>query len=361
MTRISVAMATYNGERYLQQQLESIAQQTLHPSEMVICDDGSTDDTLQVIDRFARTAPFPVRAQRNERRLDYRANFMQAAQCCSGDLIAFCDQDDIWRADKLSVVAAAFSDPDVLLVHHNARVFRAALGVTGMLYDERLPARVSDPLCCSPFDWGPGFTQVFRRSLLPLSELREPTLDYWAPGAALAHDQWIHVLASSLGKVSYLSATLVDYRQHEHNLYGIFRPANYSRWHRTKLRLTRLYDYRHLHAAFDAIASALGAATTYPIGATLAGRAAAAAERYREIAEAYADRSQAHAAASLLVRAAAWTRLRRRGRYRPGASFYFAGRSSTRDLVHGVCLARLRHAPAGLSGHDRSLMLESGC
>lgn len=360
MTRISVAIATYNGGRFLQEQLESIATQTLSPCEVVVCDDGSADDTLQVVERFARAAKFPVQAIRNDVRLDYRANFMKAAQCCSGDLIAFCDQDDIWRADKLSVVAAAFADPEVLLVHHNARVFSAAAGVTALLYDERRPASVSGPLCRNPFGLAPGFTQVFRRSLLPLSALREATVDYWGPGAALAHDQWIYILASSLGKVSYLRQALVDYRQHDRNLVGM-QITERSRLRRMKLRLTSVSDYRHLETAFNAIAHALSAATAYPIGEQLMRRAAAAAERYRELAEAYADRSQAHAGASTLVRAAAWKRLWRRGRYRRGGNFYFAGHAGARDFLHGVCLGRLRHAPAGLPGYDPALIVTAAC
>jgi glycosyltransferase involved in cell wall biosynthesis len=339
------------------EQLESIAAQSLSPYEVVVCDDCSTDATLQVVERFAQAARFPVRALSNEVRLDYRANFMKAAQSCSGDLIAFCDQDDIWRADKLSVVAAAFADPDVLLVHHNARVF-SARGVSGVLCDELCPASVSGPLCRRPFDLPPGFTQVFRRSLLPLSELRCATVDYWGPGAELAHDQWIYILASSLGKVCYVTQTLADYRQHDDNLIGM-RVSRRSRWHHLLARLTRLSNYGHLETAFSAIARAFRAATVYPIGAQLTRRAAAAADRYREMAEAYADRSQAYAAASLLARATAWQRLRRRGRYRPGGDFFFAGHAGARDLVNGVCLARLRSVPAGLSGDDPSLTLAS--
>jgi glycosyltransferase involved in cell wall biosynthesis len=360
MTRISVAIATYNGAKFLAQQLESIAAQTTSPCEVVLCDDGSADHTLQVIDRFARVARFPVRAVRNDVRLNYRANFMKAAQSCSGDLIAFCDQDDIWRADKLSVVAGTFTDPDVLLVRHNARVFSEASGVTGQLYSELRPSRVDGPLCRTPFDMAPGFTQVFRRWLLLLSELREATVDLWGPGAALAHDQWTYILASSLGKVSYLKETLVDYRQHDNNLYGM-RSAKRTRWNAMKARLTSLIDYGHLETAFGAIARALGAAAAYPIGEEFARRAAVAAERYREIAQAYGDRSQAHGGASLMARAAAWQRLWRRGRYRPGGNFYFAGGAGARDLVHGVCLARLRHPPAGLLTFDPALTLAPAC
>jgi hypothetical protein len=358
MTRISVAIATYNGARSLPEQLASIAAQSLVPCEVVLCDDGSTDDTLQVVERFSRVAPFPVRAVRNPVRLDYRANFMQSARYCSGDLIAFCDQDDLWRADKLSVVAAAFADPEVLLVHHNARIYSAALGITGLLFDELRSSSVDGPLWRSPFDLPPGFTQIFRRSLLLLSELREATVDYWAPGATLAHDQWIYVLASSLGKVAYVTQTLADYRQHDQNLYGMQRKLR-TRWDVIKARLAGLSDYGHLQTAFDAIARAFTAAMTFPIEEALTRRAAAAAERYLQLSVAYGDRSQAYSAASVMARAAAWRRLWCAGRYRRGDGFFFADHAGVRDFVNGVCLAWLQRPRAGLSAFDPSLTLPS--
>jgi glycosyltransferase involved in cell wall biosynthesis len=356
MTRISVAIATYNGARYLPEQLQSLAAQTLSPCEVVVCDDGSTDATLQVIDDFARSAPFAVRAVRNEARLNYRANFMQAAQRCSGDLIAFCDQDDVWRADKLAVTAAPFADPEVLLVHHNARIYSAQAGVTGQLYRSRWPPSVSEPLRRNPFALPPGFTQVFRRSLLTLSELRAGTLDYWGPGESLAHDQWVYILASSLGRVAYEHQTLVDYRQHEHNLYGV-RRTPWTRWDALKARVTRLSDYGYLETAFESIAGAFDAARAYPLGEPMQQRAAAAARHYRQLSQAYGDRYQAHGAATLRARAAAWKRLWRSGRYRAGCSFHFAGHAAARDALHGVCLGRLRHPPPGLPVFDPSLTL----
>jgi glycosyltransferase involved in cell wall biosynthesis len=86
----------------------------------VVTDDGSSDETLAILAEFATIAPFPVRIHRNTVRLGYRANFMQAAGLCSGSLISFCDQDDVWRRDNLEQVVAGFDDPDVLLVFHNA-------------------------------------------------------------------------------------------------------------------------------------------------------------------------------------------------------------------------------------------------
>jgi glycosyltransferase involved in cell wall biosynthesis len=112
---ISVAMCTYNGERYLHEQLQSIASQSLLPSELVICDDRSTDSTTDIIQHFSGTAPFSVRLQINPVNLGGAAkgitrNFEQASRLCTGDLIAFCDQDDVWLPQKLARMAQTMEE-----------------------------------------------------------------------------------------------------------------------------------------------------------------------------------------------------------------------------------------------------------
>src|SRR5262249_17682438 len=105
---VSVALATFNGEKFLREQLHTLATQKVKPAELVACDDGSTDRTIAILQEFARTAPFPVRIIENTERLQYKANFMQAASLCVAPLIAFCDQDDIWHADKIDALGQAF-------------------------------------------------------------------------------------------------------------------------------------------------------------------------------------------------------------------------------------------------------------
>jgi glycosyltransferase involved in cell wall biosynthesis len=112
---ISVAMCTYNGAKYLREQLESIAAQTRLPTELVICDDRSTDSTLDIIRDFANTAPFPVRVHLNSVNLGGAAkgitkNFEQASGLCTGVLIAFCDQDDVWLPQKLARMAQTMEE-----------------------------------------------------------------------------------------------------------------------------------------------------------------------------------------------------------------------------------------------------------
>ena len=85
---ISVAMATFNGGRYLREQLDSIRRQSLLPMELVVCDDGSSDDTMDILRRFASDAPFKVVIDAHGRRLGFTPNFLRAIARCTGDIVA---------------------------------------------------------------------------------------------------------------------------------------------------------------------------------------------------------------------------------------------------------------------------------
>ena len=100
-SKVSVVLCTYNGSIYLQKQLKSIAEQTLKPVELVVSDDASTDSTVELIKRFAKESPFPVRLYQNQRNTGVVANYSRAAALCDGDYVALCDQDDIWLPEKL--------------------------------------------------------------------------------------------------------------------------------------------------------------------------------------------------------------------------------------------------------------------
>jgi glycosyltransferase involved in cell wall biosynthesis len=99
--RISVALCTYNGARFLPAQLESILAQTRLPDEVHVFDDCSTDNSVELLVRFAPQAAFPVHIHRNAERKGSILNFEQAIRACSGTLIALSDQDDIWHPERL--------------------------------------------------------------------------------------------------------------------------------------------------------------------------------------------------------------------------------------------------------------------
>src|SRR5579862_2176323 len=105
---ISVAMCTFNGERFVSAQLESIATQSRPPDEVVICDDGSSDGTQEIVRKFALSSPFPIRFAVNPRNLGSTKNFEQAISRCEGAIVALADQDDVWYRYKLERIEKAF-------------------------------------------------------------------------------------------------------------------------------------------------------------------------------------------------------------------------------------------------------------
>jgi glycosyltransferase involved in cell wall biosynthesis len=108
---ISIALCTYNGGQYLKEQLESIAAQTVKPGEIVICDDGSKDNTISVAKEFALQSNIPVHIHINPTQLGITKNFRKAILLCKGDYIALSDQDDVWTKDKLEIFVAFLSSP----------------------------------------------------------------------------------------------------------------------------------------------------------------------------------------------------------------------------------------------------------
>ena len=223
-------MATYNGEQYIRRQLDSLAAQTLLPAELIIADDKSDDNTIAVIETFAKSAPFPVKIFRNGNRLGYRNNFMHAANLCQSEFVAFCDQDDYWQQHKIEASVKPFSDAEVLLTYHNADVVAADGERIGTL-TERVPRQqVLPALSSGPWLHALGFTEVFRRSLLQWSDLWPRSLDQDRRGQPLAHDQWFFFLASALGTIVYIDEPLVAYVQHGANTYGWGKPDYGKLW-----------------------------------------------------------------------------------------------------------------------------------
>src|SRR5689334_9736183 len=109
-------MCTFDGARYIEAQLASIAAQTVRPAELVVSDDGSTDGTVALVERFAATVDFPVKVSVNPHRLGVTANFERASELCSGEVIVLADQDDVWLPHRLATLARLFENDDHLLL-----------------------------------------------------------------------------------------------------------------------------------------------------------------------------------------------------------------------------------------------------
>ncbi len=217
---ISVVMATYNGSKYLSDQLDSLTSQSRLPDEILISDDCSTDDTVAILSRFKNETSLNVRIIRRERQLHFRENFLQTALEARSDFVAFCDQDDIWRHDKLERCAKYFPDPRVAMIVHPAETIDHQSKKIGHFRQGITKQAIMPPLSYDLWHGFWGFSIVFRRNLLDLLPIQDRFTDYIAPSHLISHDRWITFLAQMVGQTIEIDEELVKYRQHASNLFG---------------------------------------------------------------------------------------------------------------------------------------------
>jgi len=220
--RISVAMATYNGERFISEQLHSLAAQTLRPDELVVSDDGSTDTTLRIVESFARSAPFPVLILRNRVNVGFTLNFFRAAAQCSGDLLVFCDQDNVWLRHKLERCAGIFSDQEIVLMVHSSEVIdesgaRVGQRLRAFRRSGKVTGRGGSQLLMIP----QGCVMTLRREVfLELWSSWPEHLELCVPnghGNLFGHDTLTYCAARDLGHIYYEKEPLVLFRVHDRN------------------------------------------------------------------------------------------------------------------------------------------------
>ncbi|MFD1559280.1 glycosyltransferase [Paraburkholderia silviterrae] len=335
MKSVSVAMATYNGGLYLREQLQSLAAQIRAPEELVVTDDVSTDDTLAILAEFSHTAPFPVRVYVNTQRLGYRANFMRVAGMCSSDIIAFCDQDDVWRPDKLQRCVDVLERTDALLVYHNAIVTDSALSPIGTLARFALANSYNPPLSIDPFMGANGFTLVFDRQLVQFSSLWDRSIDINDGNNPNAHDQWYFFLAQTLGALAYDDAPLVQYRRHG-------SAVTSSTWI-GESRLSKaphflfecLGRWEHIVLVSERRAAIMDEIAQEP-AIPQAASARVGAEKYRAIARFYRERIELYNNDRIVHRFRQFMGILTSGGYRSGDVWAKGPKSGIKDLLLGV-------------------------
>lgn len=202
---ISVAMATYNGEKYIKEQLDSILKQLNNNDEIVISDDGSTDNTINIInsynDKRIRIIEGPHKG--------VKQNFANAINKCKGKYIFLSDQDDIWEVNKVNAVLEIFKKENCTLIVHNASIVDNAMkelspsstfkwrkskkGIIKNIYKNSYIG------CCMAFD------RKIKNSILPI------------PDDIEMHDQWIGLIAEKKGKSTFIKDKLIKYRRHGEN------------------------------------------------------------------------------------------------------------------------------------------------
>jgi glycosyltransferase involved in cell wall biosynthesis len=219
---ISILLATYNGEKYLPELLASLEAQTYPPIELVCCDDVSTDGTLGILEEFATRSKIQVKIFQNKKNKGYVKNFLEGFSLCSGDYVALCDQDDVWKPEKLEAMAArinpdltpsmVFSDCELVNSNLNA-LNKTAFDFSGITHTERekiLKGNLIEILINHPLV--PGMCMLVNRKCTLLNLPKNYTL---------MHDHALSLGFSIGGDYSFVETPLVLYRQHSKNAIGM--------------------------------------------------------------------------------------------------------------------------------------------
>lgn len=203
--KISIAMATYNGAKYIKEQLESFVKQTKLPDELVITDDCSNDKTIDIVKEFANSAPFKVYLFKNDKKLGYTGNFNAALSRTNGDSVFLSDQDDVWFPEKIEFIYnLSINQPDKLALMNDVLLTDEFLNPTkltklGQINSAGLPMKSYVMGCAS----------AVRRELL---EMCLPI-----PEGFKGHDNWLIEFADRLGGKFVSEKVLQFYRRHGQN------------------------------------------------------------------------------------------------------------------------------------------------
>lgn len=220
--RISVAMCTYNGADFLPAQLESILAQSRKPDQIVVCDDGSTDETRALLQKFEKASPDVILLRFNKKNLGSIKNFEQAIGLCNGDVIALSDQDDVWRPDKLQLIEDRFKKQSTGLVFSDAELVEENLtplnrrmwNEVGFDEHKKKLLRSGRALEVLVTGWTvTGATMAFRAGF---KNICLPVPD----GIAMIHDGWIALAIAAVADVVALDEPLIQYRQHARQQIG---------------------------------------------------------------------------------------------------------------------------------------------
>lgn len=325
---VSVAMATFNGERFIREQLDSIAAQSVLPTELVVTDDSPSPHTLDVVRKFASQVSFPVRIHKNDSRLGYRANFFKAFSLCNGDLIAPCDQDDVWMPGKLERLSSVFTDDDVLLAIHNVRLVDDNLQtISGASKKHWYHDGTYGPLTTDPAYMAYGMSLMIRRGILIWIEPSEAN----SFGDSYGHDLWLWFVATSLGNIVGLPEELALYRQHMSNVFGTVK----SRSNKEQASVSRRTGTTH-YIRSEVMALELGRKLTHirpDAPEKIRRRSQEASDFYRRRAMFFRLRADLYGNANRRQRIATAIRLLKSGAYRPIRSQGLGRRALLKDLA----------------------------
>jgi len=219
--RLSAVVATFQGERFLRDQLRTMLGQGVALDEIVIADDCSTDSTLAIAEDVKAKSSIPIQILRGDCNLGISRNFERGLRASTGDIVFLADQDDGWRADKVARMLNEFTTrPTLDVLFTNARLvdeFGASLHDT--LFKVLRIARTERRRLRD----GRAFDALLRRNLATgatMAVRRASMLRALPIPEGWLHDEWIAMIASASGRIDFLDETLTDYRQHDKNHVG---------------------------------------------------------------------------------------------------------------------------------------------
>lgn len=216
---VSIALCTYNTGPFLVPLLTSLLQQTWQNTEIVCCDDKSSDDTVKTLEKFREQYPGKIRFYQNETNLGYIRNFEQCLSLCSGQWIAIADHDDVWMPKKLETLVNAIGD--AMLVYSDSLLIDEAGKETGKKISDRFQLHDKPhPNAFAFYDFTWGHTMLLKKELL----------EYALPiPARMPYDTWLAYTAASISTVRYVDQALTGWRQHDYSFTAIMYQKNKQR------------------------------------------------------------------------------------------------------------------------------------
>jgi len=200
---ISVALCTYNGEKFLTEQLDSLIAQTYKNIEIIAVDDCSTDDTFGILTAYAAKYG-NISIYRNDQNKGFLKNFETALSYCHGEFIALCDQDDVWHPEKIALQVAAIGDN--MIIYHDSEFIDDEGKLTGeKISDSHNLYRGNEPKVFLFRNCVSGHAMLIRKDLLKHAFPFENNF---------YHDWWLTYVAVNIGSIDYIPKCLVKYRRH---------------------------------------------------------------------------------------------------------------------------------------------------
>lgn len=221
MSTVGIVMATYNGMKYVREQIDSILANTYTDWKLWIWDDGSKDNTVSILKEYEDKYPNKIIVHENPKNLGVVLNFLDAARQCDTEYVMFCDQDDVWMANKIQRTLDTMKKTEEKMgSDYPITVFTDATVVDGKLNNIQSSFYQASRLDTKKVDINHLLIENKLLGCTIMMNYAVKDLLTNLPKSARVHDWWIALLTSCFGKIVYLPKATLLYRQHENNVIG---------------------------------------------------------------------------------------------------------------------------------------------